>query len=126
MSHLFNSFRMRRQFPLFSLLLLILVSCGTSKSLHHKPVLEGYNGAIPIVKKLPNNVFSTGNDFFLKNKQNLWELYVEGDPLERGLAMGGLTDSLLTAPLRSACRAPESRSPHRLRRAGRRGPRSRP
>ena len=95
MSHLFNSFRMRRQFPLFSLLLLILVSCGTSKSLHHKPVLEGYNGAIPIVQKLPNNVFSTGNDFFLKNKQNLWELYVEGDPLERGIAMGGLTDSLL-------------------------------
>ena len=86
---------MRRQFSLFSLLFLLLVSCGTSKSLHHKPVLEGYNGAIPIVQKLPNNVFSTGNDFFLKNKQNLWELYVEGDPLERGIAMGGLTDSLL-------------------------------
>ena len=86
---------MRRQLYLFSLLFLLLISCGTSKSLHHKPVLEGYNGTIPLVKKFPNNVFSTSNNYFLKNKQNLWELYVEGDPLERGLAMGSLTDSLL-------------------------------
>jgi predicted choloylglycine hydrolase len=73
----------------------MLFSCGTSKSLHHEPVLEGYNASIPIVKKLPNYVFTTGNDFLLKNKQDLWELYVEGDPLERGLAEGSLTDSLL-------------------------------
>ncbi|WP_246021975.1 C45 family peptidase [Flavobacterium cellulosilyticum] len=31
----------------------------------------------------------------MKNKQDLWELYVEGDPLERGLAFGSLSDSLL-------------------------------
>lgn len=73
----------------------LLFSCGTSKSLHHKPITEGYNATIPVVKKLPNFVFTTGNDFLLKNKQNLWELYVEGDPLERSLAMGSLTDSLL-------------------------------
>jgi predicted choloylglycine hydrolase len=73
----------------------LLFSCGTSKSLHHKPITEGYNATIPEVKKLPNFVFTTGNDFLLKNKQNLWELYVEGDPLERSLAMGSLTDSLL-------------------------------
>ena len=73
----------------------MLFSCGTSKSLHHKPILEGYNASVPMVKKLPNYVFTTGNDFLLKNKQNLWELYVEGDPLERGLALGSLTDSLL-------------------------------
>ena len=76
-------------------LLGMMVSCGTSKSLHHKPILAGYNATVPIVTKKPNYVFSTGNDFLLKNKQGLWELYVEGDPLERGLAMGSLTDSLL-------------------------------
>jgi hypothetical protein len=74
---------------------LILFSCGTSKSLHHKPQLEGYNNAVPVVKKHSNTAFSSGNNFLLKNKQELWELYVEGDPLERGLAFGSLSDSLL-------------------------------
>ncbi len=82
-------------FCFFSSLFLVTISCGTSKSLHHKPQLEGYNNTIPLVKKQSNTVFSSGNNFLLKNKQNLWELYVEGDPLERGLVMGSLTDSLL-------------------------------
>lgn len=74
---------------------LMIFSCGTSKSLQHKPQLAGYNNAIPVVKKLSNTSFSSGNNFLLKNKQGLWELYVEGDPLERGLAFGSLSDSLL-------------------------------
>lgn len=75
--------------------IVLFVSCGTSKSLHHKPILEGYNGAIPVVKKYSATSFATQNGFLFQNKQKLWELYVEGDPLERGLAMGSLTDSLL-------------------------------
>jgi hypothetical protein len=74
---------------------LTIVSCGISKSIHNQPQLEGYNNAIPVVKKQSNTAYSTGNNFFLKNKQNLWELYVEGDPLERGLSIGSLTDSLV-------------------------------
>ena len=76
-------------------LVLGLYSCGTSKSLHHKPQLEGCNSAIPVVKKESPTYFSSGNNFLLKNKQNLWELYLEGDALERGLTSGALTDSLL-------------------------------
>ena len=88
---------MRKQIRFIFLwsLILTLFSCGTSKSLHHKPIIEGFNATIPIVKKQANYTFSSGNNFFLKNKQDLWELYVEGDPLERSLAMGSLTDSLL-------------------------------
>lgn len=74
---------------------LILFSCGTSKSLHHKPQVEGYNNAIPVVKKHSDTAFSSGSNFLLKNKQGMWELYVEGDPLEIGLAFGSLADSLL-------------------------------
>ena len=73
----------------------LLSSCGTSKSLRHKPQLEGYNATAPVVVKESPTVFTSGNNFLLKNRQNLWELYVEGDPLERGLATGALTDSLL-------------------------------
>ncbi|MBF2091902.1 acyl-CoA--6-aminopenicillanic acid acyl-transferase, partial [Flavobacterium psychrophilum] len=83
------------QYSILLLFLSMLLSCGTSKSLHHKPQLVGYNNAIPVVKKQSNTLFSTGNNFLLKNKQNLWELYVEGDALERGLLTGSLTDSLL-------------------------------
>lgn len=80
---------------IYFLIFLILVSCGTSKSLHHKPQLEGCNATIPVVEKQSNTAFKSGNNFLIKNKQNLWELYVEGDALERGLVTGALTDSLL-------------------------------
>jgi Acyl-coenzyme A:6-aminopenicillanic acid acyl-transferase len=82
-------------FYFLSSIFLVTISCGTSKSIHHKPQFEGYNHTIPVVKKQSNTVFYSGNNFLLKNKQNLWELYVEGDPLERGLVSGALSDSLL-------------------------------
>ena len=78
-----------------SILVFTFFSCGTSKSLHQKPQLKGYNDSIPIVDKQSIRSFSSGKNFLIKNQQNLWELYVEGDALERGLVTGALTDSLL-------------------------------
>ncbi|HEY6143024.1 MAG TPA: C45 family peptidase [Flavobacterium sp.] len=83
------------KFVFLAIVFVTIASCGTSKSIHNKPQISGYNNAIPVVEKQSKTAFSTKNNFFLKNKQNLWELYVEGDPLERGLATGSLTDSLL-------------------------------
>jgi predicted choloylglycine hydrolase len=76
-------------------LVFAVASCGTSKSMHHQPKIANFNNTIPVVTKQSHTAFYTGNNFLLKNKQNLWELYAEGDPLERGLAIGSLTDSLL-------------------------------
>ncbi len=73
----------------------LLTSCGTSKSKHHKPDLTAYNTTKPIVEKVSDSVFFSGKNSLLKNKQGVWELYVEGDPLEIGLTTGALTDSLL-------------------------------
>ena len=84
--------------PIILIILLVSLafcSCGTSKSLRHQPQLEGCNGSIPVIQKVSATYFSSGKNFLLKNKQNLWELYVEGDALERGLTTGALTDSLL-------------------------------
>lgn len=72
-----------------------VTSCGTSKSMRHQPKTASFDNTIPVVTKQSNTIFYTGNNFLLKNKQDLWELYVEGDPLQRGLAIGSLTDSLL-------------------------------
>ena len=73
----------------------LVTSCGTYNSMHHQPEIAQYNNAFPLVKKQSDTFFYSGNNFLLKNRQNLWELYVEGDPLERGRAIGSLTDSLL-------------------------------
>jgi predicted choloylglycine hydrolase len=71
-----------------------LVSCGTAKSIHHKPVTEGYNTTSPVVIKHNDTVYTSGNNFFLKNKQQLWELYIEGDALQLGLLNGALTQEI--------------------------------
>ncbi|RZJ54982.1 MAG: acyl-CoA--6-aminopenicillanic acid acyl-transferase [Flavobacterium sp.] len=79
----------------FSGFLLMLVSCGISKSKNHLPDITHYNATKPVVNKISDTVFVSGKNSFLKNKQGLWELYVEGDPLEIGLTTGALTDSVL-------------------------------
>jgi predicted choloylglycine hydrolase len=79
----------------FVCLLLVLASCGTSKSMRHLPEVSNFNGTKPIVTKQSDSLFISGKNSLLKNKQGLWELYVEGDPLEIGLNTGALSDSLL-------------------------------
>ena len=80
---------------LFVSFLLMLASCGTSKSMHHEPDISKYNSTKPVVTKQSPTVFVSGKNSLLKNKQGLWELYVEGDPLEIGVTTGALSDSLL-------------------------------
>ena len=75
--------------------LLMLASCGTSKSMRHQPEIASFNATKPIVVKQSDSVFISGKNSLLKNKQSLWELYAEGDPLEIGLNTGALSDSLL-------------------------------
>jgi hypothetical protein len=74
---------------------LLMVSCGISKSLKNQPITAGYDQTIPVVDKKAAKLFVSGNNSLLKNKHQLWELYVEGDPLQVGLISGALTDSLL-------------------------------
>ncbi len=78
-----------------SVVFVLMVSCGISKSLKHQPITSGYNQTIPAVVKKADTLFVSGNNSLLKNKHQLWELYVEGDPLQIGLVSGALTDSLL-------------------------------
>lgn len=73
----------------------LFFGCGTAGSLHHKPQLEGYDNSVPSVEKISAGKFVSGRNFLLRNDQGLWELYIEGDPLERGMAFGALSDSLL-------------------------------
>lgn len=75
--------------------LLHLVSCGTYRSIHHVPKTESYNNIIPVVVQHSDSSYSYHNNTLFRNKQQQWELYVEGDPLERGLITGALTEKLI-------------------------------
>ena len=77
------------------LFLVCCVSCGTKKSLKDLPDVSSYNKNIPPRKKINDSTYHAGNNFLTKNEQGQWELYVEGDPLERGLLMGSLTQELI-------------------------------
>lgn len=78
-----------------ALFALSLASCGIKKSLTHLPDVSLYNANIPERLKINDSTFSVGHNFLTKNKQGLWELFVEGDPLERGLISGRLTEELI-------------------------------
>jgi hypothetical protein len=81
--------RLLLTFPVF-----LLTSCGVSKSLHDLPNVSPYNASIPERVKISDSTFILGKNTLNKNSQGLWELYVEGDPLERGLITGSLTKEL--------------------------------
>ena len=75
-------------------LFLGLTSCGISKSLHDIPDVSAYKNSIPERIKTSDSTYTLGRNNLSKNKQGLWELYVEGNPFERGLITGNLTEEL--------------------------------
>ncbi|WP_333850658.1 C45 family peptidase [Epilithonimonas sp.] len=80
---------------LYFLLILNLSSCGTSKSVHHIPDVKQYSLEIPKVNKINDSTFSFNQNYLTKNKQQLWELYINGNPLQLGYNNGALTQSLM-------------------------------
>ncbi len=86
-----------QQFTYYVICLLGIVflnSCGVSKSLKDTPKLSGYDLKKPERVKVSDTTFASNNGFLNKNKQGLWELYVEGNPMEIGLTTGALTQEL--------------------------------
>lgn len=83
------------QLFLSSLVLLCLTSCGINKSMNDLPDVSAYNNQIPTRTKINDSTFFIGNSFLTKNVQGLWELYIEGDPLELGLISGRLTEEVI-------------------------------
>jgi hypothetical protein len=91
-----DDYHRRLKFYFFLLTtVLFLNSCGISKSLHDKPDISIYNATVPERVAISDSVFIAGNNFLTKNQHGLWELYVEGDPLERGMVTGLLTRELM-------------------------------
>jgi len=80
---------------LYCCLLLIISSCGTSKSLHHQPIVAGYNNSISERVVHSDSLITLDDNILKLSKHGHWQLLVKGDPLERGLITGSLTQELL-------------------------------
>ena len=72
-----------------------LVSCGTRKSVKHIPEVQKYSLEIPKVQKINDSTFSFNQNYLTKNRQQLWELYIKGNPLQLGYNNGALTQPLM-------------------------------
>jgi len=75
--------------------ILFLTSCGINKSINHHPILTNFIAEIPEKVVINDSTSHVGNNLFYKNKYGFWELSVEGDPLQRGLLIGTLTEQLM-------------------------------
>ena len=73
----------------------LFFSCGTSKSIQNLPKFEQYNQDIPVIVNHSDTLFTSGTNYLVKNNQQLWELYVSGDPLQIGLLTGSLSEYLI-------------------------------
>lgn len=82
-------------FVLNLILILNLSSCGTRKSIKHTPDVSQYSLEIPKVNTINDSTFSFNQNYLTKNKQQLWELYIKGNPLQLGYNNGALTQDLM-------------------------------
>lgn len=79
----------------FIVLVLNLTSCGIRKSIKHIPDVKQYSLEVPKVNKINDSTFSFKQNYLSKNKQQLWELYIKGNPLQLGYNNGALTQNLM-------------------------------
>ncbi len=74
---------------------MILGSCGTSKSVKYLPDYQKYTLDKPQVEKVNDSTFFFKENYLTKNKQQQWELYIKGNPLQLGYNNGALTKPLM-------------------------------
>ncbi len=79
----------------YALIIIHLTSCGIKKSVRHIPDVQPYSLEIPQVNKINDSTFSFKRNYLTKNRQQLWELYIQGNPLQLGYNNGALTQDLM-------------------------------
>jgi isopenicillin-N N-acyltransferase-like protein len=82
---------------LFALLLIILAFLVyfALVAIDHPPEVQDLSALQTEREKIGVNTYILGNNWLRKSESGLWEMYIEGDPFERGVAFGKLTQELL-------------------------------
>lgn len=86
---------MKKRLIIYLFLVVNLISCDVSKSVKHIPDVKQYSLEIPKVNTINDSTFSFNQNYLTKNKQQLWELYIKGNPLQLGYNNGALTENLM-------------------------------
>lgn len=86
---------MKKRLIIYLFLVVNLISCGVSKSVKYIPDVKQYSLEIPKVNIINDSTFSFNQNYLTKNKQQLWELYIKGNPLQLGYNNGALTQNLM-------------------------------
>jgi hypothetical protein len=76
------------------LFLLLLVYIRVVAKVDPPQVTSNTVGDMRVQRPAPG-LFVLGNNWFRKSESGLYELYIEGEPYERGLANGKLTEDLV-------------------------------
>ena len=84
-----------QKFLFLAVAIFFVNSCGIRKSVKHLPEISHYALEVPKVKKINDSTFAFQQNFLTKNKQQLWELYIKGNPLQLGYNNGALTQNLM-------------------------------
>lgn len=77
------------------LILLLFSSCGIKKSMQHRPDLNGLEAIDTTRIKHSDSLYSLGRNQLYQNDLGVWEMYLEGNALERGVAHGSLGRELI-------------------------------
>jgi len=85
----------RNTFIVILLLLVILSVYVVSVSHIDPPEIANKEPLNLQRKQIDSNCYTIGNNWFRKSKSGLYELYVEGEPFERGVICGKLTSELV-------------------------------
>jgi len=88
---------MKKKYIWLAILLVILMLAGWLYFIsQYRPTLPE-NTQIPKVSvvRVDSTYFTSGSSWLRKNQNGLWELYVEGAPLERGAKIGALCQTLI-------------------------------
>lgn len=75
--------------------LLLLNACGIQRSMNDRPDLTGMEKIDTLRVRHNDSLFTIGKNSLSKNQYGIWELYVEGSALERGMINGSLTRELM-------------------------------
>lgn len=84
-----------QKFLFLAVAIFFVNSCGIRKSVKHLPEISQYALEVPKVKKINDSTFAFQQNYLTKNKQQLWELYINGNPLQLGYNNGALTQNLM-------------------------------
>ncbi|MCM4156768.1 C45 family peptidase [Gramella sp. AN32] len=75
--------------------ILIMQACGVKKSMRQKPDISSIEQIDTNRIKHSETHYSLGKNSLYQNKFGIWELYLEGSPLEMGIANGNLSRELI-------------------------------